>query len=81
MLNVARTIRATWKHAVANYISLSRFVLGLWGLNMYFWVWWKPWLIVLFYVVSSALDFMDGWVGSNLRRGKPFRQIAGPIAG
>lgn len=61
MLKVIAIIIAEWRHTVANYITLGRAMIGHWGLNVFYFYVFDPWLMLLLCVVSGALDWLDGW--------------------
>lgn len=51
-----------WENTLPNFITLGRFLICLWGLNVFYWWDWNPWYMVLCCVLGMVFDGVDGWV-------------------
>ena len=79
MFNTLLTIVRRWEFTVPNVITLARLVITLWGLNVYYWVFWSPWFLLLCCIIGGACDALDGFLARKLGQTSLSGKLLDPV--
>lgn len=84
-MKVLSVIWTRWEWTIPNMITLGRLLFGLASINVFYWLFWSPWMLLGCAVLSAVLDYVDGWWakanGSTSISGKLFDPLADKFLG